>query len=66
MISKNSEINVRWRSRLKQLKGPVQCFSMLVVINKCILLNPEKNWRRSVLEINEKTVKLRRTLIPKK
>jgi len=27
----------------------IQCFSMQVVINKCFLLNPEKNWHRSIL-----------------
>jgi len=26
-----------------KFKGRVQCFSMQVVINKCFLLNPEKN-----------------------
>jgi len=28
---------------LFHLKGQVQCFSMQVVMNKCFLLNPEKN-----------------------
>jgi len=33
-----------------QLKGPVQCFSMQVVMNKCFLQNPEKkNWPRFVI-----------------
>jgi len=43
-------------------KDPVHCFSMQFVINKCFLLNPEKNnWRRSVLSNSRKT----HTLIPK-
>jgi len=34
---------------------------MQVVMNKCFLLIPEKNWRRSVLSFSRK----RHTLIPK-
>jgi len=28
--------------RIAFIKGPIQCFSMQVVINKCFLLNPDK------------------------
>jgi len=34
---------------MKYLKGRVQYFSMQVILNKCFLLNPEKNWHRSIL-----------------
>jgi len=34
--------------------GQVHCFSMQVVMNKCFLMNPEKNWRRSVLSFTKK------------
>jgi len=39
------------------LKGRVHCFSMQVVMNKCFLPNPEKNWRKSVLSFSRKTEK---------
>jgi len=40
------------------LKDRVQYFSMQVVINKCFLLNPVKNfWRRSVLSFWQKRKK---------
>jgi len=45
-------------------KGRVHCFSMQVVTNKCFLLSPEKNWRRSVLSFSRKTQK-KAHLIPK-
>jgi len=32
----------------------VHCFSMQVVMNKCLLLNLEKNWRISVLSFLKK------------
>jgi len=46
-------------------KGRVHCFSMQVGMNKCFLLNPEKNWRRFVLTFSRKTQKTHSTLIPK-
>jgi len=45
------------------IKGMLHCFSMKVVINKCFLLSPEKNWRRSVLSFSRKMQKTH-TLIP--
>jgi len=36
------------------IKGRVQCFSLQVVMNKCFLLNLEKNWCRSVLTFSRK------------
>jgi len=36
------------------LKGRVQYFSVQVVMNKCFLLNPEKNWHKSTLSFSEK------------
>jgi len=45
-------------------KGRKHCFSIQVVMNKCFLLNPEKNWHRSVLSISRKVQKSH-TLIPK-
>jgi len=44
-------------------KGRVHCFSKQIVMNKCFL-NPEKNWRISVLSFSRKTQKAP-TLIPK-
>jgi len=38
-----------------EIKGRVQCFSMLVLLNNCFLLNPEKNL--SVLSFSRKTQK---------
>jgi len=35
------------------LNGRMHCFSMQVVM-KCFFLNPEKNWRRSVLSFSRK------------
>jgi len=49
------KINSSYRKNLFSRKGPVQCFSMQVVMNKCFLLNPEKIWRRSVCRFREKT-----------
>jgi len=51
------------------IKGPMQCFSMQVVMNKSFLLNPEKKLaqiRLVVFEKNAKTAKLQPTPIPKK
>jgi len=50
-------------------KGPEQCFSMQVLMNKCFLLNTEKNLAQIclvVFEKNSKTAQLRRIPIPKK
>jgi len=44
-----------------QLKDRVHCFSMQVVINKCFLLNPEKNLAQIHLVVFEKSA----PLIPK-
>jgi len=33
---------VNWT--LQSLKGPVHCFSMQIVMNKCFLLNPENKF----------------------
>jgi len=38
-------------------KGRVHCFSVQVIMNKSFLLNPEKNWHRSVLLFSRKTQK---------
>jgi len=39
-----------------RFKVRVHCFTMQVVINKCFLLNPEKNiWRKFVLSFSRKT-----------
>jgi len=47
------------------LKGRVHYFTMQVVLNKCFLLNPKKNfWRRFVLSFSKKNAK-NHTLIPK-
>jgi len=40
----------------------VQCFSQQVVMNKVILPNPEKIWRRFVLLSSRKTKKKHSTL----
>jgi len=45
-------------------KGWVHYFSMQVVINKCFLLNPEKNLAEIRLVVFEKNAK-KHTLIPK-
>jgi len=45
-------------------KGRVQCFSLQVVINKCFLLNPEKNFAQIVLSFSRKMQKIH-TLVPK-
>jgi len=29
---------------LFNIKGPIQCFSMQVIMNKCFLLNPDKKF----------------------
>jgi len=39
------------------IKGRVQCFSMQVVMNKCFLLNPEKNFAQISLVVFEKNSK---------
>jgi len=44
---------------LRCFKDQVQCFSMQVVLNKCFVLYPEKNCRRSVLSFSRKTQKQR-------
>jgi len=41
----------------ESLKGRVHCFSMQVVMNKCFLLNPEKNLTQIRLVVYEKTQK---------
>jgi len=46
------------------LKGRVQCFSMQAVMNKCFLLNPEKNLAQIRLVVFEKNAK-NAPLIPK-
>jgi len=48
----------------KKIKGRVHCFSMQVVVNKCFLLNPEKNLTQIRLVVFEKNVK-NATLSPK-
>jgi len=48
-------------SFINKLKGWVQCFSMQVVMNKCFLLNPEKNMVQISLVVFEKNA----SLIPK-
>jgi len=40
-----------------EFKGRVHWFSMQVVMNKCFLLQPWKNWRRSVLSFSRNTQK---------
>jgi len=40
-----------------KIKGRVHCFSMQVVINKCFLLNPEKNLTQIRLVVIEKNAK---------
>jgi len=45
-------------------RGRMHCFSMQVVMNKCFLLNPEKNLAQIRLVVFEKTQKMH-TLIPK-
>jgi len=45
----------------KVIKGRVHCFSMQVVMNKCFLLNPEKNLTQICLVVFEKNA----PLIPK-
>jgi len=40
-----------------EFKGQVQCFSMHVVMNKCFLLNPEKNLTKIRLVVFEKNAK---------
>jgi len=55
-------------SALSNIKGPVYCFSMPVVMKKCLLLNLENNLaqiRLVVFEKNAKNAQLRRTSIPK-
>jgi len=42
---------------LKSFKGRAQCFSMQVVMNKCFLLNPEKNLAQIHLVVFEKNAK---------
>jgi len=44
----------------QHLKGPVQCFSMQVVMNKCFLLNPEKNLVQIRLVLNSDTLQFRK------
>jgi len=46
------------------LKGQVQCFSNQVLMNKCLLQNPENNLMQIRLVVFEKTQKTY-TLIPK-
>jgi len=55
-----------WRSRLSdgysiitifQFKGPVQCFSRQVIMNKCFTLNSEKNGADSCCRFWEKRKK---------
>jgi len=42
---------------VKCLKGRVYCFSTQDVMNKCFLLNPEKNLAQIRLAVFEKNVK---------
>jgi len=61
-----SNINFKYFSVIAQvwIKGRVHCFSMQVVMNKCFLLNPEKNLAQIRLVVFENNAKTH-TLIPK-
>jgi len=42
---------------MSQIKGRVHCFLMQVVMNKCFLLNPEKNLAQIRLVVFENNAK---------
>jgi len=54
-ILKSYFINENIRRKMVNFKGRMQCFSMQVLMNKCFLVEPDKNWRRSVLWFSRKT-----------
>jgi len=58
-LNENFSVNYKVYSCviLSHFKGWVQCFSMQVVVNKCFLLNPEKNLAQIRLVIFEKNAK---------
>jgi len=42
------------KKKKNDIKGQVHCFSMQIVMNKCFLLNPEKNLAQIRLVVFEK------------
>jgi len=60
----NAQISINLTTPGMKIKGRVHCFSMQVVTNKCILLNPEKDLAQIRLVVFKKNAK-NPPLIPK-